>query len=296
MASCPTRAASGRSLPEDVEKVILKAMAQYPEQRFQTPAEFMKALEAAFGPQTLPDRPVTAPAPPPAMVAPKPSTEPKVYPAPQLEEKKEYSWLVFALGGLAAVVLLFGLGIFLIFFNRGGDEVAEVPTPLPGAPSVTAVADVNVRSGPDVAYEVIGVLLQGQTAEAVGVSADGLWWAINFPASPTGQGWVSAEFVIPENTANLPILQAPPPPTPTKCRLNPRNHRPSQHRPPPEPTATTARTNRNHRRNQRSRRLRQRCRHREPTQPPPEATLPPPEPTLPPPPLDARTAHSTDAN
>ena len=201
-------------LSVEVEKVILKAMAQYPDQRFHTPAEFMRALESALAAQTLPARPVTTPAPKVTPLAAKPSTEPKVYPAPKLEDKREYSWLIFALGGLAAVVLLCGLGIFLIFFNRAGDESAEVPTPPPGVPRVTAVADVNVRSGPDVAYEVIGVLRQGQTAEAVGVSADGRWWAINFPASPTGNGWASAEFVIPENTENLPILQGPPPPTP----------------------------------------------------------------------------------
>jgi uncharacterized protein YraI len=208
-------------LPEEVEKVILKAMAQYPEQRFQTPGEFMRALEAAFGPQTLPERPVTAPPPTPATVAEKPTTEPKIYPAPQLGEKSEYSWLIFALGGLAVVVLLCALGIFLIFFNGGRDEIAELPTPLPGVPTVTAVADVELLSGPDVAYEVIGILRQGQTAEAVGVSADGMWWAINFPASPTGNGWVSVEFVIPENTESLLVLQGPPPPTPVPPTAEP---------------------------------------------------------------------------
>jgi serine/threonine-protein kinase len=254
-------------LPEDVEKVILKAMAQYPEQRFQTPAEFMKALEAAFGPKPLPVQPAPIPAPAPVTVGEKPSTEPKVFPAPQLEQKKENSWLIFALGGLAVVILICALSVFLIFFNRPGDEIGAVPpTPEPGVPTITAVADVNVRSGPDVAYEVIGSLSQGQTAEAVGLSADGMWWAINFPASPTGQGWVSDAFVTAEDTENLPVIQGPPPPTPIPPTAEPPTAEPTETppgptQPPPEPTQPPP----------------------EPTQPPPEPTQPPPEPTQPPP-------------
>ena len=100
-------------------------------------------------------------------------------------------------------------------------EQPTVPTAAPQAPNVTANVNVNVRTGPGIVYQIAGQMLQGQSAEALGVSPDRAWWVINFPAAPGGQGWVAAGFVRAENAENLLIVQPPPPPQPTATPTTP---------------------------------------------------------------------------
>lgn len=90
--------------------------------------------------------------------------------------------------------------------------VAVVPTGVPGQPMVTAAANTSIRSGPGTNYVVYGAFLGGSTATAVGSSQDGQWYAISVPVAPGGTGWVSAAYVLPENTSGLPVLAAPPVP------------------------------------------------------------------------------------
>jgi len=72
-----------------------------------------------------------------------------------------------------------------------------------------ATADVNIRSGPGTAYAILGLLRAGQNAEVTGLSPDGNWWQINFSGASDGRGWVSARYVATQNTANVPVAQAP---------------------------------------------------------------------------------------
>lgn len=81
-----------------------------------------------------------------------------------------------------------------------------VPTPAPGEPSVTATALLNVRTGPGTQFDSYGMLRQNQAARAVGINADASWFAIDLPPAPDGIGWVSAEFVVAENTSGLPVM------------------------------------------------------------------------------------------
>jgi uncharacterized protein YraI len=89
------------------------------------------------------------------------------------------------------------------------------PTPAPQAPLVIAMTSVNVRAGPGETYEVLGVLQQNQAAPAVGVNAEHTWWQIQVPPgkSLTGLAWISAGYVYPVNTNNVPIAAPPAPPT-----------------------------------------------------------------------------------
>lgn len=89
-----------------------------------------------------------------------------------------------------------------------------LPTPDPGVPSVTSTTYVNVRSGPATTYPVLFVAEPGSTAEATGTSVDKAWYAVKVPTSviESGIGWVSADFVIPAGTENLPVVPAPLPP------------------------------------------------------------------------------------
>ncbi len=72
-------------VPQSVEQVVLKAMAQSPDQRFQTPGEFKNALNTALQP-----------------VAPQPAPAP-AQPPPQ--EKKSTNWTAIALGAALVVIM-----------------------------------------------------------------------------------------------------------------------------------------------------------------------------------------------
>jgi uncharacterized protein YgiM (DUF1202 family) len=107
----------------------------------------------------------------------------------------------------------------------------EMPTPEPGAATVTATTYVNVRTGPGLQYPVLFVAKPGGTGEAIGITSDGAWYAVKLPTnlSSTGTGWVSADYVVAQNTENLPVLPVPPLP-------------PEVPAPPPEPEEPTVTT------------------------------------------------------
>jgi uncharacterized protein YraI len=73
-------------------------------------------------------------------------------------------------------------------------------------------AAVNVRSGPDLVYPIVGILSGSMTAPVIGRSFDGAWWQINFGGSIA---WISAGFTTVEgNCASVPVASAPPTPLP----------------------------------------------------------------------------------
>lgn len=81
------------------------------------------------------------------------------------------------------------------------------------APQVVAASTVNIRSGPGLAYPVIGALPPNTPAPLSGRTADQSWWQVQLPGNQTG--WVAGSVVEARNTAAVPITQAPPPPEPT---------------------------------------------------------------------------------
>ena len=108
---------------------------------------------------------------------------------------------------------------------------ASAPQPLPpptsGSPTVTAVEFVNVRSGPGTNYPSYGTAAPGAVGQVTGKSQDGGWWQVKVPTTFAlgGLAWVSASFVIPQNTGSVPVVAAPPPPPPPPAS------------PPPAPAA-----------------------------------------------------------
>ena len=105
-------------------------------------------------------------------------------------------------------------------------DTFTVATPPPpsssGAATGTATEYLNIRSGPGTNYPVLVVAPPGSQGEITGKSSDGQWWQVKVSTtySSTGAGWASAQFVIAENTDNVPIVQAPPPP-PTVAAVPP---------------------------------------------------------------------------
>jgi hypothetical protein len=104
---------------------------------------------------------------------------------------------------------------------QGSSQQPTVPiatvTSTPTGPIVTVRSDgeayINVRSGPSIFYEKIGVLLQGQQIPAKGRSAGGDWILIDYPGVPGGMAWVYAPMVN-LTPGQLPIVEPPPLPTP----------------------------------------------------------------------------------
>ncbi|MCB0209578.1 MAG: PKD domain-containing protein [Anaerolineae bacterium] len=92
-------------------------------------------------------------------------------------------------------------------------EITRTP-PAPTVAQLTTTANLNVRSGPGTDYDILGVLLLGQSAEIIGRNAEATWWQVKYPSATQDFGWVSAQFVQASNIANVPIVTAPPAPTP----------------------------------------------------------------------------------
>jgi uncharacterized protein YgiM (DUF1202 family) len=89
-------------------------------------------------------------------------------------------------------------------------QPASAGTPSDETPVVQAVSNLNIRSGPDMSFNSVGVLKYGQVAEVLGISADGLWWAIKVPGKADKVGWVSKDYVAPRNTIGVPVITVEP--------------------------------------------------------------------------------------
>jgi hypothetical protein len=111
-------------------------------------------------------------------------------------------------------------------------EVSPADTSVPGGPSVTVDVNLNVRTGPGTNYGRVGSLPEGTTVEITGRNAGSTWWQIPFADGPDGKGWISAGYGTPSNTDGVPVVEAPPTPTPGAP-----TPAPTAEAPPPAPTA-----------------------------------------------------------
>jgi hypothetical protein len=102
--------------------------------------------------------------------------------------------------------------------HAGGPSAPRLQVTVTGTPPgpMIVVPDmVNVRSGPGVHYDQVGVLIQGQTAPAIGRSPGGDWIQIIYPGVPGNTAWVYAPFVrLDASPGLLPIVEPPATPTP----------------------------------------------------------------------------------
>jgi len=85
-------------------------------------------------------------------------------------------------------------------------------------PIVTVYADlvqVDVHAGPSTyLYPAIGVVLAGQSVPALGRSRDQEWIQIHYPGVSGSKAWIYGPYVRISPGARLPIVDAPPTPTP----------------------------------------------------------------------------------
>lgn len=72
---------------------------------------------------------------------------------------------------------------------------APVLSPTPSLPEGKTTAQINARSGPASSFDSLGLLEAGQTVLLTGRTLNGLWYQIQYPASPTGLAWVAAGYI-----------------------------------------------------------------------------------------------------
>jgi hypothetical protein len=122
------------------------------------------------------------------------------------------------------VSLISGLFTIIWITSAQAGRLAQIPTG--SVPTVTgspagAIAIVlnneqgfaNVRSGPGtLGYEIVGVMVEGQQAPALGRTIVGDWIMIAYPGIEGGVAWVWKDLV--EVRGDVPIIEAPATSTP----------------------------------------------------------------------------------
>lgn len=131
---------------------------------------------------------------------------------------RKYRWLFVATYAFLLVLVAF-------LFTMPKRVVAQQPTgsipTVTGTPKgitatikIGATEDlVNVRSGPQVAYPKIGVIVLGVEVPVVGKSIGGDWLVIEYPGVPGGIGWVWANHMN-VSPGELKVIESPPSPVP----------------------------------------------------------------------------------
>jgi len=125
---------------------------------------------------------------------------------------------------LGFLFLIFSLLILGQFGLARASLPAQIPTgSIPtvtgtpvGALAVVLANDqgfINVRAGPStVAYDIVGVLVEGSQVPAIGRSPGGDWIEVVYPGIPGGVAWIYSDLV--EIRGSLPVIEPPPTQTP----------------------------------------------------------------------------------
>jgi uncharacterized protein YraI len=99
------------------------------------------------------------------------------------------------------------------------DTPAPIPTdtlvPTACVPMVTANTNANVRSGPDVAYDVVGYLSLGGTALVTGRNDANTWWYIEYASASGGHAWIAGSVATASCLPSVVQVVAAPPLPPT---------------------------------------------------------------------------------
>lgn len=116
------------------------------------------------------------------------------------------------------------LATFLLALAQGAaatPQVVQASTPIPTltgtaiGPYILVPDQVNVRMCPSTDCDLVGVLIAGQEAPAIGRSSGGDWIQIIYQGVPGNIAWVYSPFVVLEaGPSLLPIIEPPPTPTP----------------------------------------------------------------------------------
>jgi uncharacterized protein YgiM (DUF1202 family) len=83
------------------------------------------------------------------------------------------------------------------------------------AQATVSARSLRVRAEPSATATVVGGIKEGEVYTVIGLSSDGEWVQLAVPAIPSGEGWVSANFVSVEGAiTGATITEAVPAPAP----------------------------------------------------------------------------------
>lgn len=124
------------------------------------------------------------------------------------------------------IILFVGIGLVALSFTLQTPRSVHAQQPTGSIPTVTGSPTgpmgtvkvgleetINVRNGPSVLYDQIGVLLPGVPVPVKGKSIAGDWLLIDYPGVPGGEGWVWALYMDVKG-GELPVVEPPPTPAP----------------------------------------------------------------------------------
>ncbi len=86
-----------------------------------------------------------------------------------------------------------------------GTQVPRPATPTPTGPSGRVLQRLNVRSGPGLTFDTLGMLEADALVSLTGKNSSASWLQIVYPAGSAGRGWVTAQY-IQADAAGLPLL------------------------------------------------------------------------------------------
>ncbi len=120
-------------------------------------------------------------------------------------------WIALTLSGLLA-------GMTLLNAAAAPPPQAATQAPFatltPSGPQVEAFDDVNVRSGPGTEYDLIGIMVKGQTGAILARSPDSKWLLVVYIGAPNNQGWVYKDLIrVVGDVPSFPTVTVPPTPT-----------------------------------------------------------------------------------
>ncbi len=121
--------------------------------------------------------------------------------------------------GLLALMVIMAGTSWMVPSGNAQQPTVAIPTVTgtPTGPIAIVISDpedqINVRSGPDIIYPKVGVLINRQEVPALAKTEGGLWVKIAYPGVEGGVAWVYAPLVRVIG-GELPIVPKPPTPTP----------------------------------------------------------------------------------
>ena len=86
-----------------------------------------------------------------------------------------------------------------------GTQVPVQATPTPTGPVGRVLQRLNVRSGPGMSFDSLGMLSPETVVSLTGRNSSASWFQIYYPAGPGGHAWVTAQYIQTDATG-LPVL------------------------------------------------------------------------------------------